>query len=451
MSEMIKIKRGVDIKLLGQAEQLYGSTDTPKTYAIKPDDFPGIRLKLKAREGDELKVGDTVFYDRDRDDIKIPSPVSGEVVEVKRGAKRKILEVRILADSELKYHDYGAADPTQLDRQEVRKKLTDSGAWAFIRQRPYHIIPNPQEVPRDIFVSCFDTAPLAPDTDFVVHGLEEEFKLGIQALQKLTDGDVHLGVDGHTNPSKAFTGIEGTKVHRFKGPHPAGNVGVQIHHIKPINKGEKVFTVNFQDVLIIGRLFRDGKLDAQRFLALAGSEVEKPRYYKLLLGAQLTNLLTQNVKEGKNRYISGNVLTGTKISQEGYLGFYDHQVTVIPEGGEDEFFGWIKPDPNKFSMSRTLLSWLMPGKRYRLNANMNGEERAYVMTGQYESVFPFDIYPVQLIKSMLINDLETMEKLGAYEVADEDFALCEVVCTSKIPVQQTVREGLDLMLKEIGD
>lgn len=450
MSEIIKIRKGVDIKLKGKAEQIYANLDSPKSYAIRPDDFPGIRLKLNAKEGDEVKAGDIIMFDRDRAGINIPSPVSGEVVEIVRGAKRKILEVRILPDEEIKYKDFGSADPKTLDRDAVKQKLIESGAWSLIRQRPYNVIASHDRVARDIFVSCFDSAPLAPDADFVVHGQEDVFKAGVEALKKLTDGNVYLGVDGRTNPSKAFTGIDGVKVQGFRGPHPAGNVGVQIHQIAPINKGETVWALNYQDVLIIGKLFLEGKYNALRYIALTGSEVEKPRYYKVISGASIKNLVEGKVSSGNNRYISGNVLTGTKINPEGYLGFYDTQITVIPEGGEDEFFGWVKPNPNKFSISRTLVSWLQPSKSYSLDASMNGEERAFVVTGEYEKVFPFDIYPVQLLKSILVNDIEAMENLGIYEVAEEDFALCEVVCTSKIEVQKTVRQGLDLMLKELG-
>jgi Na+-transporting NADH:ubiquinone oxidoreductase subunit A len=451
MSGIIKIKKGVNIKLAGKAEQIFAALEAPTTYAIKPTDFPGVRLKLKVREGDEVKAGDPVMFNKEREQVVITAPVSGEVVEVVRGAKRKILEVRILADKETSYRDFGSADPSGLDRAAILDKLLSSGCWPFIRQRPYNIIANPERVPRDIFISCFDTAPLAPDADFVVHGQEKEFQTGIEALKKLTDGKVHLGLDGSTNPSKAFSGCQGVQIHRFKGPHPAGNVGVQIHAVAPINKGDVVWTVGYQDVINIGRLFSEGKYDPTRSVALTGSEVKKARYHKLKLGANLKALFEANVSEGQNRYISGNVLTGTKISSEGYLGFYDTQVTVIPEGGEDRFFGWVTPNPDKFSVSRTLFSWLMPNKSYRLDASMNGEERAFVVTGEYERVFPFDIYPVQLLKSIMVRDIEAMENLGIYEVAEEDFALCEVVCTSKIPVQETVREGLDLMLNELGD
>ena len=450
MSEVIKIKKGVDIKLVGEAEKIFASAETPKTYAIKPGDFPGLRLKLKVKEGDEVQAGDPVMFDKDRPEILFSAPVSGEVVEVLRGEKRRILEVRILADSETRFKDFGAGDPSSMSREDIKAKILEAGAWPMVRQRPYNIVANPNRVPRDIFVSCFDSAPLAGDADFVVHGQEEEFQMGTRALQQLTDGKVHLGVDGRTNPSNAFK-IEGTEIHRFNGPHPAGNVGVQIHHVAPINKGETIWTVNYQDVIIFGRLFKSGQFVAQRSVALTGAQIEKPRYHKLTIGANVKSLFEGNVKEGASRYISGNVLTGTQISSEGYLSYYDSQVTVIPEGGEDAFFGWLAPNFSKFSISRALYNWVMPNKKLNLDANMNGEHRAFVVTGEYEKVFPFDIYPVQLLKSIMIKDIEAMENLGIYEVAEEDMALCEVVCTSKTDVQKTLREGLDLMLNELGD
>jgi Na+-transporting NADH:ubiquinone oxidoreductase subunit A len=450
MVKQVNIKKGVDIKLKGEAEKLYEQLNKPKSYAIKPADFASVRLKLKVREGDEVLAGDTIMFDKDRPDIIIPAPVSGEIVEVVRGAKRKILEIRILPDSEIKYKEVSAQNPQDLSAEAIKENLIKVGAWAHIRQRPYNIIANPDVNPRDIFITCFDSAPLSADSDFVVHGQEESFKAGVEALKKLTKGKVYLGVDGKVNPAKAFSGIKEVEVFGFTGPHPAGNVGVQIHHIKPINKGETVWGLNYQDVLIIGRVFTEGRYNATRHIAVAGSQVKKPRYHKVLLGASIKNFISDNVKPGKSRYISGNVLTGSQISPDGYLGFYDQAFTVIPEGGEEQFFGWLTPNFNKFSISRTLFSWLSPEKKLKLDASMNGEERAFVVTGEYEKVFPFDIFPVQLLKSIMIKDIEAMENLGIYEVAEEDFALCEVICTSKIPVQQTVREGLDLMVEELG-
>ena len=451
MSDTIKIKRGVDIKLQGPAEQVYANAEFPETFALKPTDFPGIRLKLSVKEGDEVMAGSPILFNKDRKELQFTSPVSGEVVEIVRGAKRKLLEVRILADKEIRYKDFGSADPETLDAESIRTKLMNSGCWPLIRQRPYNVVANPDHQPKAIFISCFDTAPLAADIDFCVHGQEKEFQTGINALRKLTGAKIHLGTDANSSPSPVFANCKGVEIHRFKGPHPAGNVGVQIHHVDPINKGEHVWTLNPQEVIIIGRLFLSGKFDAQKNIALAGSEVKKPRYYKSIIGASVKNILAGNTSDGNNRVISGNVLTGTKINPDGYLGYYQNQVTVIPEGGEDQFFGWITPNIEKFSISRTLFSWMFPMKTYKLDASMNGEERAYVISGEYERVFPFKIYPVQLIKAILVTDVEAMENLGMYEVVEEDFALCEVICTSKMPVQQIVRDGLDLMLKELGD
>jgi len=451
MSDTIKIKRGVDIKLLGKAEQVYANVEWPETFAVKPTDYAGIRAKLAVREGDEVKAGTPVLFNKDREAIKFTSPVSGEVVEVVRGAKRKLLAVKILADKEIRYEDFGAAAPADLDGESIKSKLQNAGCWPFIKQRPYDIIANPERTPRAIFISGFDSSPLAPDIDFVLHGQEKEFQTGIDALKKLTDGDVHLSLNAESKASNLFTGAKGVKLHYFKGPHPAGNVGTQIHHIDPINKGEVVWTVTPQDLVIIGRLFLTGKYDPTKNIALAGGSVEKPCYVKTLIGASVKNMLAGKLKDGNNRVISGSVLTGEKISEDGYLGFYHNQITVIPEGEKDEFFGWIAPNFNKFSTHRTLMSWLQPKKRYNLDTHMNGEERAFVVTGEFEKVFPFDIYPMQLIKAIMINDIEAMENLGIYEVAEEDFALCEVICTSKIPIQAKVRDGLNLMMQELGD
>ncbi len=450
MSDTFKITRGVDIKLQGKAEQVYANAELPETFAVKPTDFPGAKLKLSVREGDEVKAGSPVLFSKDREEVVICSPVSGEVAEIRRGAKRKLLEIRILADKEIDYLDFVAADPASLDAEEIKKKLLGSGCWPFIKQRPYNILANPNNQPKSIFISCFDSAPLGIDYDFALHGMEKEFQTGIDALSKLTSGSIHLGLNANTRPSTVFTACKGVKFHSFKGPHPAGNVGVQINRVDPINKGEHVWTLNPQQVAIIGRLFLTGKYDTRINIPVAGSNVMDPKYYKTMMGASVKNLLLNNLKDD-SRVISGNVLTGTKITNDGYLGFFDQGVSVIEEGGEDQFFGWITPNFHKFSISRALFSWMMPNKAYKLDASMNGEERAFVITGEYEKVFPFDIYPVQLLKSIMVKDIEAMENLGIYEVVEEDLALCEVVCTSKTPVQETVREGLDLMLQELGD
>lgn len=451
MSDIVKIKRGVDIKLVGQAEQIYATLEQPDTFAIKPSDFNGMKSKLLVKEGDEVKAGTPILFDKNNDKIKVCAPISGEITEIVRGEKRKLVEIRILADKDPKFEDFGSKDANTLDGEAVKEKLLASGCWPLIMQRPYNVIANPNKSPKAIFISCFDTTPISPDMDFVVHGMDKEFQAGIDALSKLTEGKIFLGVDGSTNPSPVYTSCKGVELKAFKGPHPAGNVGVQIHNIDPINKGELVWTIKPQDVIIIGRLFLSGKFDTQINVAVSGSEIKKPRYYKTRIGASVKNLLANNTSDSKNRYISGDVLTGTQINADGYLGYGDRQVVAIPEGDQDEFFGWITPGLNKFSASRAMFSWMMPNKKYALDSGMHGEERAFVVTGEYEKVFPFDIFPVQLLKAIMVKDIEAMENLGIYEVVEEDFALCEVICTSKIPVQQTVREGLDLMFDELGD
>ncbi|MGM0497055.1 MAG: Na(+)-translocating NADH-quinone reductase subunit A [Bacteroidota bacterium] len=449
MSKVIKIKRGLNIPLLGEAEKVVKTAEPSRYYGVKPIDFQNMRTKLLAKEGERVKAGSPLFYNKLQSDVQQPSPVSGKVVEVKRGERRKILEVVIEADSQIEYEEFGAAEPKDLSRDEIVEKLLKSGLWSFIRQRPYSILANPQDDPKSIFISAFNTAPLAPDSDLVVKGQEDNFQRGIDALSKLTSGTIHLNVNGEFPASDVFTKTKGVQLNHFKGPHPAGNVGVQINKLDPVNKGDIVWYIYPQDIITIGRLFEKGIYDASKVIALTGSEVLKPIYYRVLRGMSIEPLVKDNVKEGELRYISGNVLTGKKISSEGYLGFFDGQVTVIPEGNYYEFMGWAKPGFNKYSAGRTFLSALRPNKKYRLDTNLHGGERAYVVTGEYEKVFPMDIYPVQLIKAIIIEDIELMEKLGIYEVDEEDFALPEFVCTSKTPVQSIVRKGLNLMLEEM--
>ncbi|MDX1641185.1 MAG: Na(+)-translocating NADH-quinone reductase subunit A [Balneolaceae bacterium] len=453
MSNVIKINRGVDIKLIGEAEKKFASPTPIETAALKPDDFHGVRMKLAAREGDEVKAGTPLFFNKDDEQVKFCSPVSGEVAQVVRGAKRRILEVRVLADKETRYEDFSAADPAALNREEIVKKLAASGCWPFFRQRPYNIVAETNKEPKAIFISGFDSAPLAPDLGLLLEGQEKEFQAGINALSQLTSGKIHLGLNAKETPAKIFTETEGVTITRYDGPHPAGVVGVHIAQIDPINKGETVWTITPEHVVIIGRLFLTGKFDARINIALTGSEIKERKYHQTILGAPVKHFVEGNITEGNKRIITGNVLTGTKITEEGYLGFYERQVTVLPEGDEPELFGWLIPKADKFSISRTLPSWFMRklGEvKYRLDTKKNGERRAFVVTGQYEKVFPFDIYPVQLLKSIITKDIDGMENLGIYEVVEEDFALCEVVCTSKTPVQSIVREGLDLMKKELG-
>ncbi len=453
MSKVIHIKRGLDIPLEGTAEKILQTPSRTATYAVKPTDFHGLFPKMLISEGDKVKAGTPLFYDKYNEDVVFTSPVSGTYKQLVRGAKRRILEVRIEADSQDDYVDFGVADPKSLSRDEVKEKLLKSGLWPAIRQRPYSVIAHPEVTPRDIFISAFKSTPLAPDMDFVVNGQEEPFQKGLDALVRLTDGDVHLSLHSENTTSPAFSEAKGVVQHRFRGPHPAGNVGIQIHHIKPINKGDIVWYLDVQDVITIGRLFEKGIYYATRIVVLNGPEVLKPRYYRVLGGVNITAFTRDNIRKEEGitpRFISGDVLSGEKIPPDGYLGYYDEQVTVIPEGDKPELLGWLIPRTDKFSVSRTFFSFLMPWKKYRLNTNIRSGERPFVVTGIYEKVLPMDIMPMQLIKSIMINDIDKMEKLGIYEIAPEDFALPEYVCPSKIEMQTIVREGLDSIRQEFA-
>ncbi len=451
MSEVKKIKKGLDVKLQGKAEKKLEEIERSETYAIQPPDFLGLTPKLNVKQGTEVKAGTSVFFDKYRPEIQFTSPVSGKVLAINRGERRKILEVVIQANTENSYENFKVADPNDLSAEEIKEELLKSGLWAFIRQRPYDRIANPQDTPKAIYVSAFDTAPLAANVDFLLEGEEKTFQTGIDALAKLTDGAVHLNIHAEQTQSKTVLEAQNVSIHKFKGVHPAGNVGVQIHHISPINKGEIVWVIRPQEIVFIGRLFQKGIYDLSRKIALCGSEIKNPCYVKTTLGASVRNILKAKLKDDeKIRIISGNVLTGTKISEDGFLGMYDSQITVIPEGDKHEFLGWLRPGFNKFSMSKSFFSWLTPQKKYRLDANLHGEQRAYVVSGEYEKVLPMDILPVHLIKATLVEDIDLMEQLGIYEVAPEDFALCELVCTSKINVQDIIRRGIDLMIKEMS-
>ncbi len=450
MSKTITIRKGLDINLVGEAAKNITEIDAGM-FAIKPTDFHGVFPKLLVSEGDTVKAGTPLFYDKYRENIKFTSPVSGTVVELRRGAKRVLLEIKIQAGSTNDFIDFGKTDPDKLTRAQITEKLLDSGIWPMIRQRPYNVIANPDDLPKAIFIPGFDSAPLAPDYNLVVEGKSQIFQAGINALRKLTDGKVHLNLRDAKNASTVFRDCRNVEITYFEGPHPAGNVGVQINKINPINKGDIVWHVRPSEVLTIGKLFTEGRFDAERIIALTGSEVLKPQYIKTKIGASARNLTQNNLSAGKLRFISGNPLSGSKIDREGYLGFYDSQLTILPEGDYHEFFGWALPGLGKFSFSRTFFSWLgSKKKKYRLDTNLHGGHRAFVMTGQYEQVFPYDIYPMQLLKAILAKNIDQMENLGIYEVDEEDFALCEFIDTSKTEMQDIVREGLDFLRKEMN-
>ena len=451
MSNDIRIKKGLDIKLVGEASLTKSDAIKSNFYSIKPEDFHGLTPKLLVKSGTKVQAGEPIFYDKSNEFIQFVSPVSGEIVEILRGEKRRILEVKIQADKIQTFLDHQKLEVESAKAEEIKAKLLASGCWPFIMQRPYDVIANPENTPKGIFVSAYASAPLAADYDFVLTGKKAELQAAVSALSKLTTGNVNISVSKESH--SPFTNLEDVVTHKVSGPHPSGNVGTLINKIDPINKGEVVWTVTPQDLVIIGELLLTGKFNAERIVALAGSGIKEPRYLVTKIGSEIATMVYDRgiEKDAHVRIISGNVLNGKEIKPDGYLGYYSNLVTVIPEGDDYEFFGWNKPVFNKVSTTRALtFSWLFPKKKYDLDTNTNGEHRAFVVTGGYEEVFPLDIYPLQLLKACMVKDLDEMENLGLYEVAPEDFALTEFVCISKQPHQQIIREGLDFLQKEIG-
>ncbi|WP_299666299.1 Na(+)-translocating NADH-quinone reductase subunit A [uncultured Polaribacter sp.] len=449
MSKDIRIKKGLDIKLVGVAEKITTKSVQSSIYAVKPEDFHGIIPKLIAKQGAEVKAGEALFHSKSDERILFPSPVSGKVTEVIRGERRKVLAIKIVADAIQGFKDFGTKVASTMSAEEVKNHLFAAGCWPFIKQRPFDVVANPNQTPKAIFVSAYASAPLAADLDYTLAGKEAELQAAITAVSKLTEGKVHVSVGA--NSSSALANLSGVEIHKVSGPHPSGNVGTQIAKIDPINKGEVVWVITPQDLVVIGELLLTGKLKLTRTVALTGSHFSKPQYVTAIAGAAVADVTANNLNDDNTRIISGNVLSGKEVKEDGFLGYYDNQITAIPEGDDYEFFGWNKPIFNKVSTSRALtFSWLNPKKKYDLNTNTNGEHRAFVVTGAYEEVFPLDIYPMQLLKAFMYKDLDEMEALGGYEVAPEDFALTEFICVSKQPHQKIIREGLDLMREELG-
>ncbi len=415
----IKIRKGMDIRLAGEASKQIERFE-PVCCAIKPTDFIGITPKMNVAEGDDVKIGSVLFHDKNNEQIVFTSPISGKVKAIVRGERRAILRVVVESDGKNEAINFDDID-NPID------KMLRSGIWPVLRQRPFATIANPDDVPKHIFVSMFDTAPLAPDNDFIIENQHNTLTTGLNVLAKLTDGNVYVNINHDILLNDLSKNIIITK---FEGAHPAGNVGTQINVLSPINKGETVWYCYPQDLITIGNLFLTGKYDSTRIIAMTGSAAKRPHYYQTRIGAEITPIL--NIAENA-RIISGNVLTGTNITGDNHLCFHDTQVTVIPEGNKHRLFGWIRPIFKRFT-----------------DTNTNGDTRPYIITGQFEKVFPFDIYPMQLIKACLVKDIDEMEELGIYEIDSEDFALCEVIDPSKTPIQQIIREGLEFIRKEVN-
>ena len=447
MANRIKIKKGLRIPLLGESETIFRGTVSSEFIRICPEDFHGIIPKLSVKVDDRVKAGDALFYDKTRIDMLFASPVSGVVASVERGEKRRIMSITVQADKETKYTDFGKKTVSDLSADAVKKSIIEAGIWFLIKQRPYDIVANPDKTPRDIFVTGFDSSPLAPSYDFILNGREADLQTGFDALAKLTSGKVYLSISPKTENS-GMRNAKNVEITEFDGPHPSGNTGVQINHLSPVNRGEIVWTLTAPDVALIGRLFNEGIVDLSRIVALTGSEIKQTGYFKMAIGTQLSSLFDGNVTEGiPLRFISGNVLTGTKIDKNGSLRAYDSQITVIPEGENvHETFGWASLTANRYSAGDT---YFKSKKPYRLDARILGGPRAIIVSNEYEKVFPMDIYPEQLLKAIMAFNIDKMENLGIYEVAPEDFALCEFVDTSKLEIQKIVRKGLDLLRKEM--
>ena len=447
MANRIKIKKGLQIPLMGVAEETVRGSIQSEYVKLCPEDFPGITPKVAARVDDRVKAGSALFYDKEHPEITFASPVSGVVTAIERGEKRRILNFTVKADAQNQYEDYGKKNVADLSADEVKNAILKAGIWWTIRQRPYDIVANPKKAPRDIFVTGFDSAPLAPDYDFILKNRIADLQSGLMALSKLTTGKLYLSI-GKKSPKMEVPQSNNIVVTEFDGPHPAGNVGVQINHLAPINKGEAIWTLRLTEVAIIGKLFNEGIVDLTRTVALTGSEVKQTGYYTMTIGTELSKLFTNNVTEGINlRYISGNPLTGKRVKSDDVLRAYDSQVTVIPEGDDvHEVFGWASMSPDRYSASPL---YLRLKKTYRIDARLKGGRRAFIVSNEYDKVFPMDIYPEALVKSIMAFNIDKMEQLGIYEVAPEDFALCEFVDTSKLETQKVVRTGLDLLRKEM--
>ncbi|WP_424047977.1 Na(+)-translocating NADH-quinone reductase subunit A [Prevotella jejuni] len=447
MANVIKLRKGLDINLTGRAQEQMLPMISPTEYAVVPDDFPGLTPKVTVREGDHVRTGDPLFVDKGCTEVSFASPVSGTVTAVERGERRKVLRVKIAPDAQQEYADFGVKDVAGLTADNVKESLLQAGLFGYVNQLPYAVATRPDTAPKAIFVSALRDKPLQGDFEYELNGQEKDFQTGLTALSKIAK--VYLGI-GAKQAATALTAAKDVQVTVFDGPCPAGNVGVQVNHIDPVNKGEVVWTVDPTAVIFFGRLFNTGKVNLTRRVAIAGSMVKQTGYVDVLVGTPLRLILDGNIADGCHvRILNGNPLTGVIANDESVIGAHTSEVTLIPEGDDvHEMFGWMLPRFKDFSASRSYFTWLQGKKAYNLDARLKGGERHMIMSGEYDSVLPMDIYGEYLIKSILSGNIDSQEQLGIYEVSPEDFALAEFVDSSKLPLQKIVREGLDILRKE---
>jgi Na+-transporting NADH:ubiquinone oxidoreductase subunit A len=451
MSKVVKLKKGLDLSIKGEPSSTVVELFSD-TYAIKPTDFIGFKKpKVLVKPGDKVKAGTQLYFDKDLPEVKYTSPISGEVIEVKRGAQRKLLEIIVKADADNAYEEFkqfSVSDLGALSADDAKAQILEAGIWPSFIQRPYAVVAKPSDAPRSIFISCFDSSPLAPDYNLVLKGEDKAFSTGIDVLKKFCK-DIQLTLNSDSEVSNVFSSVKGVQINKISGPHPSGNVGVQIHNIAPINKGEVVWTIDPFAVAQIGKLFIDGRYDATRVITVAGPEVKDPKYFKTKVGANVAQLLKGNLNSDHVRVVSGNLLTGEKIEKDGFVGYYANTVSVLTEGDDYRVFGSFAPSASRFSLSRAfgLFSFIKgSSNKFTFDTNINGEHRPFVQSGVMEKVLPMDVLPIYLLKAILAEDFDEMEALGIYEVAEEDFALCEFVDSSKNEVQSIIRRGIDLML-----
>ena len=449
MANLFRLRKGLDINLAGKAEKKKIQLKSNGKYALQPDCFTGVVPKVVVKEGDKVKAGDALFINKNCQEMKFASPVSGTVTAVERGERRKVLAVKVDADANQVFTDFGVKDVKKMSGDEVKASLLEAGLFGYINQLPYDVVTTPDSNPKAICVSALRDKPLAADFAFELEGQEKEWQAGLTALSKMAK--TYLGVGPEQLDVKGLANVEDVVVNVFDGPCPAGNVSVQVNHVSPVNKGEVVWTVDPSAVIFFGRLFLTGKVNLRRTVALVGSEVKQPQYADMLVGEELQTLLSNSYDAThKVRIINGNVLTGRVTTKNGFLGAHSSEITVIPEGDDaDELAGWIMPRLKQFSVNRSYFSWLFGKKKaYSLDARIKGGQRHMIMSGEYDKVIPMDIYPEYLVKAIITGNIDKMEPLGIYEVSPEDFALAEFVDSSKLELQRIVREGLDILRRE---